>query len=182
MYLQPIINNALPNAQFQLFWNYGDSSGYYTNNTHHQYNSFGSFELCVFAWDTVNNCFGGYCDTITLDSVGNFSRSTSLSNTKPGFSTQILPPIINYQNTTNLTLTLEIPFKIYPNPTTGQVFIQHHLEAIQIKVTDKLGRIILQERTNSPQTTLNLEHFPKGLYFISISNQNKIYKKKIIKQ
>jgi len=62
---------------------------------------------------------------------------------------------------------------LYPNPTTGQVFIKlSHSKNITLKVTDKYGQLILT-KTNFKENEIDLSGFSDGLYFIEILSDGK---------
>jgi hypothetical protein len=69
---------------------------------------------------------------------------------------------------------------VYPNPTSGLVYISGiELEAPEVQVFDLTGRILLFER----ETTLNLSGYPDGIYFLRITTNNgEIFTKKVVKK
>jgi len=75
-------------------------------------------------------------------------------------------------------------FKIFPNPTSGKFTIQTQsiFDEGNICVRDVLGRILLQEKLQSPNQTLNISDQPKGLYFIDIKIGNQSATQKLILQ
>lgn len=92
------------------------------------------------------------------------------------------------------------PFSIYPNPTTGELRILWTSGQVdKIEVYDILGRKqkaesrkgkfpsnelegwTRSERGGKDEVALNISHLPNGLYFITITTENGISTKKIIK-
>ena len=75
-------------------------------------------------------------------------------------------------------------FKIFPNPTTGQFTIQTQsiFGESDICVRDILGRIVLQEKLQSPNQTFNISNQPKGLYFVEFDYIGRRIIQKIILQ
>jgi hypothetical protein len=73
---------------------------------------------------------------------------------------------------------------IYPNPTTGIVKIDNQgSEAnTQIFVRDLLGETLLQKTFNESSLTLDLNHLPKGIYFIDVLSQSGKITKEIVLQ
>jgi hypothetical protein len=62
---------------------------------------------------------------------------------------------------------------VFPNPTDGDLTIYIPTElgvGNLIQVIDLLGNIAVSEIQSSENTTLNLNAFQKGLYFISIKD------------
>ena len=72
---------------------------------------------------------------------------------------------------------------IYPNPTTGVVNVNigeaFNGEA-NILLFDIQGRILLEQKMNTAQTTLNIEGFNKGMYVLNVSVQGKTYVNKLM--
>jgi len=69
---------------------------------------------------------------------------------------------------------------IYPNPSNGIVNIELDTNGeFSIEVTDIVGKVISREMISS-NTVLNLEDFNKGVYFITVSNNEIMQTTKII--
>lgn len=63
---------------------------------------------------------------------------------------------------------LPLSLRVYPNPTTGQLFIENaSSKKISIQLSDVLGRVVLQESISSGRSELDLEILPQGLYILS---------------
>lgn len=72
--------------------------------------------------------------------------------------------------------------KVYPNPTTGQLFIEKEGDnALNVVVVDQLGRILQEQKLNAALSTIDIGQLPTGVYFISISDGKKRVTEKIIK-
>lgn len=88
-----------------------------------------------------------------------------------------------FLNTDKQLVEKHLPIKIYPNPTTGLLHIDKTNNAeINILVLDNLGRILHSQQSNDTITTLNINHFPAGVYYISVNNGKEISTQKIVKQ
>ena len=89
------------------------------------------------------------------------------------FATTLNNPDQNYV-AIDLTATDEyqaLDFKLYPNPTNGQITIA--LEGIQkVVVYNTLGQALLSKETNGDVLQLNLSGFEDGLYWIKVMAQN----------
>jgi len=71
--------------------------------------------------------------------------------------------------------------EIYPNPTTGLLFINPTTEnIIRATVYDVLGKKVLQKNGNIQQLDLSL--LESGMYFLSITTDEGAFTKKIIKE
>ena len=70
---------------------------------------------------------------------------------------------------TNENQTLD--FKLYPNPTNGQITIA--LEGMQkVVVYNTLGQALLSKDTSSDVLQLDLSGFENGLYWVKVMAQN----------
>ncbi|MBO4382407.1 MAG: T9SS type A sorting domain-containing protein, partial [Bacteroidales bacterium] len=59
--------------------------------------------------------------------------------------------------------------KVYPNPTRGNVFIQHENAIIErVVITDLSGRTVAIIPVNDYIGTLDLSSLPNGLYLLRI--------------
>ena len=70
-------------------------------------------------------------------------------------------------------------FKVYPNPTTDQIYIKSKINDLSFKVFDMSGKQILQTESKS----IDLSVFSNGIYFLKVSNleNNQFITKKVIK-
>ncbi len=71
--------------------------------------------------------------------------------------------------------------RIYPNPTTNKIFISNETSITinNIKVMDMMGKTILEDTNNFSE--INLQSVQNGIYFLSITSDNKTTNYKIIK-
>jgi uncharacterized repeat protein (TIGR01451 family) len=73
--------------------------------------------------------------------------------------------------------------KIYPNPTAGILQIeQKDNNALNIKIYDNLGRLVLQKQSNSSISNLDISNLTDGIYFIAIKGDNEFFSSKILKR
>ena len=74
--------------------------------------------------------------------------------------------------------------KVYPNPTNNEVTISVNTIAwendIHIAILDMTGRILMQEKTTSSETTLNVSHLNEGYYFVRTENAGSISTTKLV--
>ncbi|MFK7796514.1 MAG: T9SS type A sorting domain-containing protein, partial [Aureispira sp.] len=185
LYVQPILNNVPSGSSFIFYWSFGDNSGAYGSQAGHTYNNYGSYNLCFVAIDSVSGCIINYCDTITLDSSGNFSRFVN----KPGFSVNTLAPILNSNiNTTNIeTVAWEV--ELYPNPANRVINLQLNTpEALngQVSILALTGQVvkqqILDQAAGNSQLQLSIEELPAGVYFVRLATENQQQTLKFIKE
>jgi hypothetical protein len=78
---------------------------------------------------------------------------------------------------------------VYPNPTTDKLMISfdlHQKENNHIVVYDVNGRVMHSQDLNMLMHTgnieLNVENYPRGLYYIKLSNQTESYQMRFVKE
>lgn len=67
---------------------------------------------------------------------------------------------------------------IYPNPTTGQIFIQG-IENLEIEVHDLFGKIVINKQVY--QEPLDISHLPNGNYLLTLYHNNFVKHVKVVK-
>jgi|GEM_PF-1169784 len=76
--------------------------------------------------------------------------------------------------------------KMYPNPATNQItisFIEKESNPFSVEITDFMGKkIISQSYENQKDTTIPIESFSKGIYFVKIITKKGESIEKIIKE
>jgi len=79
-----------------------------------------------------------------------------------------------------------IDINVYPNPTQNFVFInlnQNENKVDVIVLTDIQGKIIQNKKVTKDIEKIEFSNYPRGIYFLKISQTNKSYKEfKIIKK
>jgi hypothetical protein len=78
---------------------------------------------------------------------------------------------------------------VYPNPATAQVTIKINLignKNVSIKLKNVLGQTVqkINQRPLVGQNRIEIDinELPKGLYFVQLQTENRLYSQKIIKQ
>lgn len=98
-------------------------------------------------------------------------------------------------NTTNITVNvctgitvtgnLVYGLSVYPNPVTDYLLIKNNseFETLVVNIYDVTGKVVLTQTTSESSTSIIVEQFAKGLYFVEIlNNSTRVYKTNIIKQ
>lgn len=84
---------------------------------------------------------------------------------------------------TNIQQTAQQPLQIYPNPSTGVVFIETHAFSnnSNLQVFNVTGQLVFQqENIGSQDIRLDLGQWGKGLYFIQLmDSNNKVYNQRV---
>ncbi|MGH1338558.1 MAG: PKD domain-containing protein [Aureispira sp.] len=185
LYLQPVLNNVTVGSSFIFYWSFGDNSGAFGNQAAHNYNNYGSYNVCFVAIDSGSGCIINYCDTITLDSTGNFSRFIN----KPGFRVNTLAPILN--TNINTTTIEEIAWKVelYPNPARSLVNLQLNTPTAlngQVSIVNVTGQVVeqqvLDQAAGSSQLQLSVASLPAGVYFVRLETATEQQTLKFIKE
>lgn len=71
--------------------------------------------------------------------------------------------------------------KIYPNPSAGQFTVDTGDIIVDgISIFDNLGRIISTHRPHEAKTTLAIDNFSDGIYYVKINYENKNVTKKLV--
>jgi len=78
---------------------------------------------------------------------------------------------------------------MYPNPTTGEFYVNFQSEEIQnieVKLTNTIGEIIYFEDlgvfVGEYTHRFNISEYPKGIYFLEITTDKGVINKKLILQ
>ncbi|MCK4662270.1 MAG: T9SS type A sorting domain-containing protein [Bacteroidales bacterium] len=156
--------------------NTGDSINFTDNSTGSPISWEWTFEGGNPISSTLQN--SGY---ITYDSAGTYDVSlsvtysdTTLNLTKEDYI-NVLP--------TGIIDNIETPdFVIFPNPTKGalKISFNQYAENSEIIITNINGKIIKSFELYNDNISLDLSEHPKGVYFITFKNKNKIITKKFI--
>ena len=85
-------------------------------------------------------------------------------------------------NTTGITANSKFQdIRIYPNPTKSHVYISSNKKGF-VEIVGLDGKVVYAGNLNGELTTINMEGLTNGLYFVKISNDNRVITQKIIKQ
>ena len=74
--------------------------------------------------------------------------------------------------------------KIYPNPTTGELWVENgELRIKGVEIYDVSGRKLFEQKENlTVLWSINLTVFPAGVYFVRIQTEAGEVVKKVVKQ
>jgi hypothetical protein len=67
---------------------------------------------------------------------------------------------------------------IYPNPTSGMIYISNVKERYEFQIFDLTGKLLLTGK----ETEIDLSSFPDGLYFLKITTNSEVITKKVVKR
>lgn len=125
-------------------------------------------------FDQNNDARGKFCYRTAADWYTSFYKGAPMIRPVVGksFDHSGVTPHVNHPDV-----------KMYPNPTTGHVYIQMDdvEQGVQYNVLNVFGQCV--ESGTLSEDGLSLARFPNGVYFIQLLSQNKpIITEKIIKQ
>ena len=76
--------------------------------------------------------------------------------------------------------------RTYPNPTNGVLFIELgsdflNATTVELNILDVTGKLVLTETSSKQKIQIaTLKGFSKGIYFLKVSANDKVYTEKII--
>jgi len=110
---------------------------------------------------------------------------TSISNTNGAVNQGVQQPYEFFVQGINDLNDIHLELLVYPNPTSESVILKvksDEIENLNYQVFDIGGKLILNKKINSAETTIPLTKLPSATYFIKVINNNKEIKSfKIIK-
>jgi hypothetical protein len=157
-----------------------DSGDSLTNNTLYQNNYCLAYECYKFV---INDSHGdGFCCNF---GNGNFSITSSIGNNQYVQNVPFTFTERSYFCLGNTIVTEKTePFKIHPNPTNGNLWINadltHNNTPIFARILNNLGQSVLS--TKIVNNKIDLSHLNNGVYQILIETETKQYIHKIIIQ
>jgi FlaG/FlaF family flagellin (archaellin) len=76
-------------------------------------------------------------------------------------------------------------FRLYPNPTSDAFSIATSTanEGLTVKIHDVLGKLLFQNDNYIPDTAINIQDYPKGVYIVTVTDieSNQLLTKKVVK-
>jgi hypothetical protein len=69
-------------------------------------------------------------------------------------------------------------FTVFPNPSAGQINIRCSQDIDEIKITNLLGQVIYQSKVEEKNLPLQINE--SGIYFVSVTTNNKVLTKKLV--
>jgi subtilisin-like proprotein convertase family protein len=117
--------------------------------------------------------------TVQITDSDTINKKASLPNKT--FSTVVITEGL----IANVKIDLDEPFSIYPNPVLENLNISFKSDKGMKHVTiHNLSGVLLTEKNfeNKESIQLDLENYPKGIYFVKVQSENETFTKKIIKQ
>lgn len=125
----------------------------------------------------------GTLRSITADAEGRvfagFQRHSSGLNFAPSMFSYWMPPTLNGMEGSdpvadpNPDGTAASGPQVYPNPTTGRIFVDaDEVALVSVEVLDSIGRRVLRANAISAESSVDLSGFASGLYFVRITAES----------
>ncbi len=156
-------------------WSFGDGTSDTAQFPSHYYQTLGSYNLCLTVSDP-NGCSSTYCDTLTVDSMGNVFRSL------PGFTINVISPS---QLTGVKEIKSPVSFKIFPNPANSEIYFNLSSaanEVVAYRILSLQGSEILSGKLNGFEGAVNVERISPGTYLFELTLSDGSHKyQKVIK-
>lgn len=122
--------------------------------------------------------------------VGDEHACTIQDNKTPKVAgVPVFIPVWTYMLTENLVTGISnelfdnsFNLQIKPNPSNDFVTLELTEENYYIKIFDQKGKCVIEHKSATGKTQINLSGLDSGLYFIRVSGDKKIFTGKVIKQ
>ena len=116
--------------------------------------------ITITATPEANTGAAARTETITLTTMG-------------GTGTAVTATVMITQAGAPLSVSTQIPFTLYPNPTTGKLTIEGISGDVQIYLHDFVGKEVFTSSLTSSRNTIDLSHLPSGMYVITLQREDK---------
>lgn len=142
----------------------------------------GIYAICLTVSDSLNTCTSTFCDTITVDSLGNVTRAAL-----PGNVAIIVSGAPQPSSITSITaVESNVILGITPNPSNGLVSL--NTEALQgstsITIFDLSGKQVYTKSIVTGRglknTLLDVQHIADGHYLVKVVSDSKVQTAKLI--
>lgn len=112
------------------------------------------------------------------------NRLRQTASLYPGHTDQMGYGILNFGNFYNGTLNTSETVKrkkiaLFPNPVKTILNVASENEILSLEIYDNLGKLIMK---NTHQSSIRVEDFPKGTYYLKIQTKDIVYYEKFIKE
>ena len=177
-----IVNTSQGN-NLNYTWNFGN--GFISNNPtpFTTIVNSGVYAICLTISDSTGACNSTFCDTITVDSLGNVTRAALSGNIGIIVSgapqpNPTLTSLASVENIANIAIS--------PNPSTGLVVLNtESLNGLTtVEVIDLSGKQVFSKNfvavKGLKNTTLDLQNIANGNYLIRVISESNVQTGKLI--
>ena len=82
-----------------------------------------------------------------------------------------------------LPLQQSLHISYYPNPTAEILYVDKgNNEQLHLRIIDNLGRQLVSKKTKEQTTSIRLNNWKAGMYYLVVDNDKQVVTKKIIKK
>ncbi len=146
------------------------------------------FDNCSATGDGI--MFMNYMDYVNDACMMMFTKDQAAmmqSNVQPGANSYSLtqhPELLQYPTGIETAMADEAALTVYPNPTTGVVYLTNTNAVIKdVKVYNVVGNVVFNgSSVNDKNFTIDLSGYPKGVYTVQCNTANGIATKRIVLQ
>lgn len=160
---QVAILNLSSGTNLTFNWDFGDGTNSNQPYPSHYYNAIGSYVVCLTVSDNTG-CTSTYCDTLTVDSLGNVFRLTN-----PGFTVNVMSPSMLTGVEENESPASR--FIVYPNPADAYITIERDANSrgnADYRIMTLTGMEVVRGEMSDQRTTVNTGLVSSGIYLIEI--------------
>jgi hypothetical protein len=100
-----------------------------------------------------------------MDDIGIWNRALTQTEI-----TALYTGVLSSESCTNTS-----SFQMYPNPANDVVQFKSTEMIEKISIYNALGQLVQENRTNSLEGAISIEHLAQGSYFVKVNNQNTSY-------
>lgn len=144
-------------------WTFGDGDRTKERYPEKYYSSVGRYELCLKINDP--NCQSTYCDSFTIDDLGEFSL-------KRGFKLTVFSDFVGASREIESS---KMDASLYPNPFNQQLFVETNEPITQLSIKDLAGRnlpVSILEK-GGDRVLIDTSSLPGGVYLLEVEADNK---------
>lgn len=164
--------NLASGLNLSFNWNFGDGSTSTAAYPSHQYANTGSYLLCLTVSDPTG-CSSTYCDTLTVDSMGNIVYRGITS----GFMLNVLAPN-QLTSAAGLNEGLNPIARLFPIPAQNELNLvlgsQMTSNQLQCNVLSVDGRMLMNIPIQSESVKLDISSLQQGIYMLEVISSDKV--------
>ena len=165
-----------PANGYNYSWDFGDGSPLVNQLlTTHAYSNPGTYTICLTMGSAFVGCTSVYCDTLTVDSLGNIIYKGITS----GFTLQTTTPTIltGMGSAENIS-----SIQLQPNPAQNKITVTGNTEFSNYLLLNTIGQQINSGSFNNKLNTIDISELSNGVYIIKVTDKNgNSFKQKFIK-
>ncbi len=161
-----IVNTSTSlSSSYDWIWDFGDGSTSTEEFPSHDYVTNGPYNLCLTIFGALG-CSDQYCDDISVDDSGLFTRAE-------GFTIHVIPAGTDFIPESND----EAHIRPWPNPVVDVLHFDQapYSGSRDVVVTDALGAVVLQQRVKGGQ--IDVSELRPGSYALRVDERTRPFVK-----